>query len=70
MTLEDVILKAVEQEIAAVDVTVYYLTSTDPEYLHSLRLLAYKHGVAFSGAACGSGFSLLISFSTLYAIQC
>jgi sugar phosphate isomerase/epimerase len=35
-------------------VTVYYLKSTDPEYLHSLRLLAYKHGVAFSGAACGS----------------
>jgi sugar phosphate isomerase/epimerase len=54
MTLEDVILKAVEQHIVSVDVTVYYLKSTDPEYLHSLRLLAYKHGVAFSGAACGS----------------
>jgi sugar phosphate isomerase/epimerase len=52
MTLEDVILKAVEQQIAAVDMTVYYLKSNDPEYLHSLRLLAYKHGVAFSGTAC------------------
>jgi sugar phosphate isomerase/epimerase len=54
MTLEDVIVKAVEQHIVSVDVTVYYLKSTDPQYLHSLRLLAYKHGVAFSGAACGS----------------
>jgi hypothetical protein len=32
---------------------VYYLKSTDPEYLHSLRHLAYKHAVAFSGCACG-----------------
>lgn len=52
MTLEDVILKAAEQEIVSVDMTVYYLTSTDLDYLHSLRLLAYKHGVAFSGTAC------------------
>jgi sugar phosphate isomerase/epimerase len=54
MTLEDIILKAVELEISSVDMTVYYLKSTDPEYLHSLRLLAYKHAVAFSGAACGA----------------
>jgi sugar phosphate isomerase/epimerase len=54
MTLEDVILKAVEQQIVSVDVTVYYLTSTDPAYLQSLRLLAYKHGVAFSGTGCRS----------------
>ena len=54
MKLEDVILDAVEQKIAAVDMTTYYLTSTTPEYLQSLRYLAYKHGVAFSGAACRS----------------
>jgi len=53
MTLEDFILKAVELRLVAVDITVYYLKSTEPEYLHSLRQLAYKHGLAFSGAACG-----------------
>jgi sugar phosphate isomerase/epimerase len=54
MTLEDFILKAVELEIVSVDMTVYYLKSTEPEYLHSLRHMAYKHAVAFSGAACGA----------------
>jgi sugar phosphate isomerase/epimerase len=53
MTMEDFILKAVELRLAGVDMTVYYLKSTDPEYLHSLRHLAYKHAVAFSGCACG-----------------
>lgn len=54
MTLEDLILKAVELKIDAVDMTVYYLKSTDPGYLENLRYLAYKNAVAFSGAACGS----------------
>ena len=54
MTLEDFILKAVEFEIVAVDMTAYYFKSTDPEYLHNLRQLAYRHGVAFSGVACGA----------------
>ena len=54
MTLEDFILKAVELKLDAVDMTVYYLKSTDPGYLESLRYLAYKNAVAFSGAACGS----------------
>jgi sugar phosphate isomerase/epimerase len=53
MALEDFILKAVDLRLAAVDMTVYYLKSTEPKYLHDLRRLAYKHGVAFSGAACG-----------------
>ncbi len=53
MTLEDFILKAVELRVLAVDITAYYLKSTEPGYLHGLRQLAYKHGVAFSGAACG-----------------
>jgi sugar phosphate isomerase/epimerase len=53
MTMEDFILKAVELRLAGVDMTAYYLKSTDPEYLHSLRRLAYKHAVAFSGCACG-----------------
>lgn len=53
MTLEDFILKAAELGLTGVDMTAYYFKSTDPEYLHSLRHLAYRHAVAFSGAACG-----------------
>jgi sugar phosphate isomerase/epimerase len=53
MTMEGFILKAVELQLAGVDMTAYYLKSIDPEYLHSLRHLAYKHAVAFSGCACG-----------------
>jgi sugar phosphate isomerase/epimerase len=53
MTLEDFILKAVDLRVFAVDVTAYYLKSTEQGYLHGLRKLAYRHGVAFSGAACG-----------------
>jgi hypothetical protein len=54
MTLEDFILKAVDLRLVAVDMTVYYLKSTAPEYLHSLRHFAYKHAIAFSGASCGA----------------
>ena len=53
MTLEDFILKAVELRVLAVDITAYYLKSSEPGYLHGLRRLAYRHGIAFSGAACG-----------------
>jgi sugar phosphate isomerase/epimerase len=53
MTLEDFILKATDLRVLAVDMTGYYLKSTEKGYLHGLRRLAYRHGVAFSGAACG-----------------
>lgn len=53
MTLEDFILKAIDLQVLAVDMTAYYLKSTEPGYLHGLRKLAYRHGVAFSGTACG-----------------
>jgi sugar phosphate isomerase/epimerase len=53
MTMEDFILKAADLRLAGVDMTVYYFKSTDAEYLHGLRHLAYRHAVAFSGAACG-----------------
>ena len=42
-----------ELRVLAVDITAYYLKSTEQGYLHGLRKLAYRHGVAFSGAACG-----------------
>jgi len=54
MTMEDFILKAVELEIDGVDMTTYWLKSTEPEYLASLRHFAFKHGVGFSGAAIGT----------------
>jgi len=54
MTMEDFILKAVELGIDGVDITTYWLKSTDPDYLISLRHLAFRHGVPFSGAAIGT----------------
>jgi len=54
MSMEDFILKAVELGVAAVDMTVYWLKSTDPAYLAGLRHLAFKNGIPFSGAACGA----------------
>ncbi|MGH9351020.1 MAG: sugar phosphate isomerase/epimerase family protein [Terriglobia bacterium] len=53
MTLEDFIRQSPKLKLIAVDMTTYYLKSADPAYLASLRHLAYKHAVAFSGAACG-----------------
>jgi sugar phosphate isomerase/epimerase len=51
MTMEDFILKAVDLGVQGVDITTYWLTSTDPGYLAGLRHLAYRNGVPFSGAA-------------------
>ena len=53
LTLEKFIEKAVELRLDAVDMTVYYMKSTEPGYIENLRYLGYKNGVAFSGAACG-----------------
>jgi sugar phosphate isomerase/epimerase len=54
MTMEDVIRKAVELGIDGVDMTAYWFESTDAAYLASLRHLAFKNGVCFSGAATGA----------------
>jgi sugar phosphate isomerase/epimerase len=54
MTYEDLILKAVELGLDAVDMTVYYFKSTDPGHMEHLRNVAYKNAVAFSGAACNA----------------
>lgn len=54
MTMEDFIARAVDLDVVGVDVTVYWLKSQEPAYLHSLRHLAFKHGITFSGAACGT----------------
>lgn len=54
MTMGDFIRNAVDLRLDGVDMTVYYLESTEPAYLESLRYLAYKNAVAIIGAACGS----------------
>jgi L-ribulose-5-phosphate 3-epimerase len=51
MTMEDFILKGVELGVHAVDITTYWLKSTEPAYLASLRHFAFKQGVPFSGVA-------------------
>jgi sugar phosphate isomerase/epimerase len=55
MTLEDFIRRSVDLRLDGVDMTVYYLKSTDPGYLESLRYLAYKNAIGILGAACRSG---------------
>jgi sugar phosphate isomerase/epimerase len=54
MTMEDFILQAVELEIDGVDITTYYLKSTEPDYILGLRRLAFRNGVPLSGAAIGT----------------
>jgi sugar phosphate isomerase/epimerase len=51
MTMESFIQKAVELDAHSVDITTYWLKSAEPEYLNTLRHLAFKNGVAFSGIA-------------------
>ena len=51
MRMEDFFLRAVDLGLVGVDVTTYWLTSTEPGYLHGLRRFAYRHGLPFSGAA-------------------
>ena len=53
MTMEQFLLQAVALRVESVDMTGYYLTSMEPAYLYSLRRLAYKNALTFSGAACG-----------------
>src|SRR5262245_12560486 len=54
MTMEDFILKALDLGVHGVDITTYYLKSSDPAYLVGLRHLAFKNGLPFSGAAIGT----------------
>lgn len=58
MTMEDFIHKGVELGVQGVDVTTYWLTSTDPAYLTGLRHLAYRNGLPFSGAAIRTNMCL------------
>jgi sugar phosphate isomerase/epimerase len=54
MTMEEFILKAVELGVLGVDITTYWLQSTEPAYLAGLRRFAYRHGMPLSGLAIGT----------------
>lgn len=54
MTYPEFFDKLVEMGSVGADMTVYWFKSTDPAYLDDLRHLAFKKGIPFSGAACGS----------------
>jgi sugar phosphate isomerase/epimerase len=54
MTYESFFQTAIGLKAEAVDMTLYYLKSTEPTYLRHLRNLAFRNGLAFTGAACGA----------------
>ncbi len=54
MTMEQFIIKGVELGVLGVDITTYWLKSTEPEYLAGLRHFAYRQGMPFSGLAIGA----------------
>jgi len=54
MTMEQFIVQAVELGVLGVDITTYWLKSTEPAYLASLRRFAYRQGMPFSGLAIGA----------------
>src|SRR5436309_8336300 len=51
MSMEDFVLKGAELGLHGVDITTYWLKSTEPSYLASLRDFAFKQSIAFSGTA-------------------
>ena len=53
MTMEDFILKCVQMGALGADMTAYWFRSTDRPYLLSLRHLAFKNGVPFTGVGSG-----------------
>jgi sugar phosphate isomerase/epimerase len=54
MTMEDFIVKAEELGVLGVDITTYWLKSTESTYLAGLRTFAYRHGMPLSGLAIGA----------------
>ncbi len=54
MTMEDFIVKAVGLGVLGVEITTYWLKSTDEKYLASLRRFAHQQGMPVSGLAIGA----------------
>lgn len=53
MTMEGFILKCVGMGVLGAEMTAYWFKSTDRAYLLSLRHLAFKNGVTFTGVGSG-----------------
>ena len=54
MTMEDFIVKAVELGVLGVEITTYWLKSTDEAYLATLRRFAHQQGMPISGLSIGA----------------
>ena len=54
MTMEDFIVKAVELGVLGVEITTYWLKSTDEAYLATLRRFAQRQGMPISGLSIGA----------------
>jgi len=54
MTMEDFIVKAVELGVLGVEITTYWLKSTEPAYLATLRRFAHQQGMPVSGLSIGA----------------
>ena len=54
MTMEDFIVKAVELGVMGVEITTYWLKSTEPAYLTTLRRFAHQQGMPISGLSIGA----------------
>ncbi len=54
MTMEEFIVKAGELGVLGVEITTYWLKSTDPAYLASLRRFAHQQGMPFAGLSIGA----------------
>lgn len=54
MTMEDFIVKAVELGVLGVEITTYWLKSTEEPYLATLRRFAQRQGMPISGLSIGA----------------
>ena len=54
MTMEDFIRRAADLGVVGVELTAYWLKSTEPAYLAALRNLCFTQGVPVAGAAIGA----------------
>jgi sugar phosphate isomerase/epimerase len=52
--MEEFILKAVELGVLGVEITTYWLKSTDPAYLAGLRAFGHRNGMPFYGLSIGA----------------
>ncbi len=54
MTMEDFIVRAADLGVLGVEITTYWLKSTEPAYLAHLRGLCFRQGLPIAGIAIGA----------------